>query len=173
VVLPGSRRNEIRFILPSFKDAVQILKERIPGLHCVIPTVTQVAHLVKAAAADWPTPVEVIESEEEKFAAFRAADAALAASGTVTMELAIAGTPMVVGYRVGWLTYALAYPLLRVPYMVLVNLILGREAVPEFLQGKCAPESLANALSPLLTDKSARKRRSAICRRQWDRYPPG
>ncbi len=157
VVLPGSRANEIRFILPAFKDAVRILSEKIPGLRCVIPTVSQVAHLAKAGTAGWPTPVEVVESENEKFAAFDAADAALAASGTVTMELAIAGTPMVVGYRTGWLSYSLGIHLMRVPFMVLVNLILGREAVPEFLQGKCTPAALAAALIPLLTDEEARK----------------
>jgi lipid-A-disaccharide synthase len=158
VVLPGSRANEIRFILPTFKAAVRILSDKILGLKCVIPTVSQVAHLVKASVSDWPTPVEVIESETEKFAAFDAADAALAASGTVTMELATAGTPMVVGYKTGWLSYSLGIHLMRVRYMVLVNLILNREAVPEFLQGKCTPETLANALIPLLIDRSARER---------------
>jgi lipid-A-disaccharide synthase len=158
VVLPGSRANEIRFILPTFKEAVRILSEKLPGLRCIIPTVSQVAHLVKAGVADWPTLVEVIENEQEKFAAFDAADAALAASGTVTMELATAGTPMVVGYRTGWLSYSLGIHLMRVRYMVLVNLILNREAVPEFLQGKCTPATLVGALMPLLTEASARER---------------
>jgi len=157
-VLPGSRANEIRFILPTFKEAVRLLSAKIPGLKCVLPTVSQVAHLVKAAVTDWPTPIEVIENEQEKFASFDAADAALAASGTVTMELATAGTPMVVGYRTGWLSYSLGVQLMRVRYMVLVNLILNREAVPEFLQGKCTPEALVSALMPLMTDKNARDR---------------
>jgi lipid-A-disaccharide synthase len=74
------------------------------------------------------------------------------------MELAIAGTPMVVGYRTGWLSYSLGIHLMRVPYMVLVNLILGREAVPEFLQAKCTPAALVNALVPLLTKGEARER---------------
>ncbi|HYM19329.1 MAG TPA: lipid-A-disaccharide synthase [Micropepsaceae bacterium] len=158
VVLPGSRANEIRFILPTFKEAVRILSTRMPRLKCVLPTVSQVVHLVKAAVTDWPTPLAIIEDEQEKFAAFDAADAALAASGTVTMELAIAGTPMVVGYRTGWLSYSLGIHLMRVPYMVLVNLILGREAVPEFLQAKCTPAALVNALVPLLTKGEARER---------------
>ncbi len=156
-VLPGSRRNEIRFILPPFKETVRLLAAEIPGLVSVIPTIAHVAPLVREAAVDWPAPVHVVESEDEKFAAFAAADAALAASGTVTMELALARKPMVVGYRVGWLTYALAKPLIRVPYATLVNLILGREAVPEFLQARCTPELLANALRPLLQSETARE----------------
>jgi len=156
VVLPGSRRNEIRFILPEFKGAVGLLAKEIPGLVCVIPTIGHVAPLVREAARDWPTPVHVIESEDEKFASFDAADVALAASGTVTMELALSGTPMVVGYRAGRITHALARHLIRVPYVVLVNLILGREAVPEFLQYDCAPKPLSDALARLFTDEAAR-----------------
>jgi lipid-A-disaccharide synthase len=155
-VLPGSRRNEIRFILPPFKAAVEILAREIPGLVCVLPTIAHVAPLVRAAAADWPTQIHIVEGDEEKFAAFDAADAALAASGTVTTELALARTPMVVGYRLGWLTAALARPFIHVPYVVLINLVLGREAVPELIQGACTPQALARALNPLLTDEAAR-----------------
>jgi lipid-A-disaccharide synthase len=155
-VLPGSRRSEIRFILPPFKAAVAILARTIPGLVSVLPTTGHVVDLVRAATADWPTPIHVVESDEEKFAAFDAADAALAASGTVTTELALAKTPMVVGYRVGWLTYLLARPLMHVTNVVLINLVLGREAVPEFIQGACTPEALAGALKPLLTDDATR-----------------
>ena len=153
-VLPGSRRNEIHFILPPFREAVRRLAEEIPGLVTVIPTVGHVAHLVRAAAAHWPTPVHVIEGEADKFSAFDAADAALAASGTVTTELALARTPMVVGYRVGWLTYLLAKPLVRVSYFTLINLTLGREAVPELMQGRCNPQALAAAVKPLLMNEA-------------------
>src|ERR1700680_4346671 len=123
-VLPGSRRNEIRFILPPFKAAVEILSREIPALVSVLPTIGHVADLVRASAADWPTPVHVVETDDEKFAAFDSADAALAASGTVTSELALARTPMVVGYHLGWLTYALARPFVPSPYFVLVHLVL-------------------------------------------------
>lgn len=156
VVLPGSRRSEIRFILPPFKAAVDILAREIPGLVCVLPTIGHVAPAVRAAAEDWPTPVHVVESDAEKFASFDAADAALAASGTVTSELALAKTPMVVGYRVGWLTYALARPFIHVQNFVLINLVLGRQAVPELMQAACTPEALARAVKPLLTDERAR-----------------
>jgi lipid-A-disaccharide synthase len=157
-VLPGSRRNEIRFILPPFKKAVERLTRDMPNLVCVMPTVGHVAPLVRQAALEWPTPVHVVEGEAEKFAAFDAADAALAASGTVTSELALAKTPMVVGYRLGAITYALVRRFLLVPYIVLINLILDREAVPEFLQEKCEPETLARALRPLLSDTPERAR---------------
>jgi len=155
-VLPGSRRNEIHFILPPFKETVGLLAREMPGLVCVMPTVGHVATLVKKAAADWPTQVHVVEGDAEKFAAFDAADAALAASGTVTSELALAKTPMVVGYRLGRITYALAHRFLLVPYVVLINLVLDRLAVPEFLQGACEPETLARALRPLLGDTPER-----------------
>ncbi len=155
-VLPGSRRNEIRFMLPPFKEAVRCLAAEIPGLVTVIPTVPHVAAQVRQQAANWPAPVHVVESDDEKFAAFDAADAALAASGTVTAELALARTPMVVGYKMGWLTYALMRPLIDAPYATLVNVILGREAVPEHIQGDCTPEALAASLRPLLQDEPAR-----------------
>jgi lipid-A-disaccharide synthase len=156
VVLPGSRRNEIRFILPPFRAAVEMLARDIPGLVTVLPTVSHVAALVKAAVAKWPTPLHIVDTEPEKYAAFDAADAALAASGTVTSELALAKVPMVVAYKVGWLTYALAKPFMHVRYMVLVNLVLGRKAIPEFEQYAATPQALVQALKPLLTDESAR-----------------
>ena len=155
-VLPGSRRSEIRFILPPFKAAAGILAGEFPGLVCVLPTTGHVAELVRASTADWPTPIHVVQTDEEKFAAFDAADAALAASGTVTSELALAKTPMVVGYRVGWLTYLLARPLMHATYIALINIVLGREAVPEFIQGACTPEALADAQKGLLTDQPTR-----------------
>jgi lipid-A-disaccharide synthase len=83
---------------------------------------------------------------------------ALAASGTVTSELALAGTPMVVGYRLGWLTHALAKPFIHARYATLVNLVLDREAVPEFLQYNCTPEKLAGAVATLLSDARVRER---------------
>jgi lipid-A-disaccharide synthase len=160
-VLPGSRRNEIRFILPQFKGAMAVLAPSHPKAVCVLPTVHHVAAHVREAARDWPMRLLVTETEDEKFAAFDAADAALAASGTVTMELALSRTPMVVGYRAGALTYALVRPLIRVPYITLINLVLGREAVPEFLQAKCTPSALAAALTPLIDDKAACARQLA------------
>lgn len=154
-VLPGSRTSEIRFILPEFREAVARTAKRVPGLITVLPTVPHVAERVRAATADWATPLHIVESEADKFAAFDAADAALAASGTVTTELALARKPMVVGYKVGWLTYLLALPLMNVRYITLINVLLDREAVPEFLQTRCTPELLSDAVTKLLMDKGA------------------
>lgn len=154
-VLPGSRSSEIRFILPVFKDAVAEIAKRVPGLVTVLPTVPHVAPKVRAATADWPAPLHLLANEADKYAAFDAANAALAASGTVTTELALARTPMAVAYRVGGLTYTLAQVLFRFKYFALVNLLLDREAVPELLQHKATPQALADAVVPLLTDKAA------------------
>jgi lipid-A-disaccharide synthase len=154
-VLPGSRTSEIRFILPVFRDAVAEIAKRVPNLVTVLPTIPHVAARVRAATADWATPLHIIEGDADKFAAFDAADAALAASGTVTTELALARKPMVVGYKVGWLTYMLALPLMNVRYITLINVLLDREAVSEFLQTRCRPTLLADAVTKLLTDKGA------------------
>jgi lipid-A-disaccharide synthase len=154
-VLPGSRTNEIRFILPVFREAVARLAQMIPRLVTVLPTVPHMAERVRLATRHWPAALTIVESEDEKFAAFNAANAALAASGTVTTELALARTPMVVAYRVGAITYAFARPLFRLPYFTLVNLLLERRAVPEYLQDQATPERLANEVASLLTDEAA------------------
>ncbi len=155
-LLPGSRSSEIRFIFPVFRQAVEILAKKIPGLVTILPTVPHVAGKVRAAAQNWPTPLHIVESEDDKYAAFHAADVALAASGTVTAELALARTPMVVAYRVGALTYALANWLMTVPYMTLVNILLDHAAIPEFKQAKARPEALAAQVEKLFTDSAAR-----------------
>jgi lipid-A-disaccharide synthase len=155
-LLPGSRTSEIRFILPVFYGAVQLLAGIIPGLVTVLPTVPHVAARVRAATAEWPTSLHILEGETDKYAAFDAADVALAASGTVTAELALAHTPMVVGYKVGGLTYFLSKFLMTVKYITLINILLGREAVPEFLQSRATPENLALALGRLFSDANAR-----------------
>jgi lipid-A-disaccharide synthase len=167
-VLPGSRRNEIRFILPQFRKAVELLAPTHARLVSVLPTVPHVAHHVREATAGWPTKLIVTESEEEKYAAFDAADVALAASGTVTMELALARTPMVVGYRAGALTYALVKPLIRVPHITLINLVLGREAIPEFLQAHCTGDALAAAIKPLIDEPAAREAQLAEVEKALD-----
>lgn len=160
-LLPGSRTNEIRFLLPVFRDAVRLIVERVPGLVTLLPTVPHVAARVREATKSWPTPLHIIESEDDKFASFDAANAALAASGTVTTELALSRTPFVSAYRVGAVTYALGRWLFRLPYFTLVNLLLEREAVPEFLQSSASPKNLANAVMPLLTNPDAAKKQVA------------
>jgi lipid-A-disaccharide synthase len=161
VVLPGSRMSEVRLLLPRFRDAVAIIAKDLPDLVCVLPTVPHVREVVREMTAQWPAPLHILEGDADKFAAFKAADVALAASGTVTTELALARTPMVVTYRLGWLTHALAKPFIRSRFAALVNVLLGREAVPELLQRKCTPEMLAAAIVTLFRDADARSRQRA------------
>jgi lipid-A-disaccharide synthase len=157
-ILPGSRMNEVRLLLPRFRKAVAALAREVPGFVCVLPTVAHVRTAVGAATDGWPSPLHILEDDADKYAAFKAADVALAASGTVTTELALAGTPMVVAYRLGWLTYALARPFISVPYITLVNIILGRGAIPEFIQGRCTGKNLAAAVLALLRNPDNRQR---------------
>ena len=156
-VLPGSRMNEVRLLLPPFRAAVRTLRTKISNLVCVLPIVDHVAGYVREHTRAWPAPLHVVAGDADKFATFNAATAALAASGTVTTELALAGTPMVVAYRLGPLTYALVRPLVNVRFITLANILLDRPAVPEFVQSACTGEALAHALMPLLTDEGARK----------------
>jgi lipid-A-disaccharide synthase len=154
-LLPGSRKSEIRFIFPEFRKAVELLAKRLPGLVTVLPTMPHVVARVRAGAENWPTSLHILESEDDKYAAFDAADAALAASGTVTAELALARTPMVVAYKVGGLTFALVKRLIRTKYITLINILLDRQAVPEFLQARVQPDVLAAEVERLLTDPAA------------------
>ena len=157
-VLPGSRRHEAHLLLPRFREAIAILAPEFQNLACVLPCVPHLRDYVRAGTGNWPAPLHILEGDSDKFAAFDAADVALAASGTVTTELALARTPMVVAYRFGWLTYALARPFVRAKYGTLANIILDREAVPEFIQGKCTGAALAEAVAMLLRDSNARAR---------------
>lgn len=156
VLLPGSRLSEIRFLWPVFTAAVARAEESTGALKVVIPTVATVAARVRQLAADWRPDVLVTEDQQDKLGAFEGADVALAASGTVSTELALAATPMVIGYRVGDLTAAIARRYIKVPYITLVNLILKREAIPEFVQEECTAENLSGELVRLLTNPAAR-----------------
>jgi lipid-A-disaccharide synthase len=154
-MLPGSRTSEIRLMFPTFRKTLEILARRIPGLITILPTVPHVAARVKEKTAHWPTPLFLVENEADKFAAFDAADVALAASGTVTAELALSRTPMVVFYILGGITYALGIWLYNSRFFTLLNILLDREAAPEFLQAKAKPEILAAEVEKLFKDKTA------------------
>ncbi len=155
-MLPGSRTSEIRLMFPTFRKTVELLAKKIPGLVTVLPTVPHVAARVRAATQGWPTPLHIIENEADKFAAFDAADVAFAASGTVTAEIALSRTPMVVFYILGGLTYALGIWFFNSRFFTLLNVLLDREAVPEFLQGRAKPDVMAAALEKLFSDPGAR-----------------
>lgn len=156
VLLPGSRLNEIRFLWPIFRAAIERTEAVVGPLSIVIPTVPNVAARVRERVAAWNRPVIVIEDQAEKFGAFEAANVALAASGTVATELALCATPMVIGYRVGALTAAIARRYIRVEYITLANLILKRKAIPEFVQEECTPDALSAELIQLFTSPPAR-----------------
>ena len=155
-VLPGSRHSEVSRLLAPFGGAVALLRARLPDLHVVTVTVGSVAEEVEAATREWRAPVTVVRDASLRADAFNACDAAIAASGTVAIELAVAGTPMVIGYRMAPLTMAIARALVRIRYVNVMNLTLGREAIPEFIQEACTAEALAEQAGKLLVDPAAR-----------------
>jgi len=152
ILMPGSRSSEARRLLPVYGRALALLAERVPDLVAVVPAAGAVAETVRAAAADWPLRPLVLTELGEKHDAFAAAAAALTKSGTSTLELALAGVPMAVTYRVNPLTGAIARRLIRVPHVAMVNLLAGREIVPELLQQDCTPATLAATLARLIGD---------------------
>lgn len=156
-VLPGSRRSEVSRLLPVFGETVQRLATRLPKLRLVVPTVAHVAETVRTAVAAWPVSAIVVTGNDEKFAAFKASNAALAASGTVVLELAVAGCPTVMAYQVSGLTAWIVRRMVKVQHASLPNLILSKSLIPEFLQERCNPGELAEAVGRLLLDESARR----------------
>jgi lipid-A-disaccharide synthase len=158
LVLPGSRSGEIRRMAGMFGKAVAATAARANALEVVVPAIPRLADTVKAATASWGVPVRVVTSPEEKDAAFRMARAALSKSGTSTLELALAGVPMVAAYQVSLLEEMIGRAFIRVKSFILANLVLGENVVPEFLQRQCTPEALSGALLPLLSDTPERRR---------------
>lgn len=158
MVMPGSRTSEIRRMAPIFGATIARIVEQFGAVETVVPAVPRLSELVRAAVGTWPVPARVIVDEGEKHEAFRTARAALTKSGTSTLELAFAGVPMVAGYRVPLIEELAARLLLNVPSVILANLILGENVVPEFLQRDCNADWLAGALLPLLADTPERRR---------------
>ncbi len=158
LVLPGSRSGEVRRMAGIFGDAVARISERLGVLEVVVPAVPRLAHGVAAAVAAWPVKARVVSDLAGKHAAFRQARAALSKSGTSTLELALAGVPMAAAYKVPLIEEAVGRLLITAPSAILPNLILGENAVPEFLQRDCTAAKLAQALLPLLSDTPQRRR---------------
>jgi lipid-A-disaccharide synthase len=157
VVLPGSRRSEVERLMVPFGETVREVMRQKGDVDLVIPVVQSVRALVEAKLSTWPKRPHIVAGEADKYAAMRLADAALAASGTVTLELALAHCPMAVAYKVDRLTYQLRF-FIRAQSIVLPNLVLGENAFPEFIQYDCTPAKLSNALLPLLGATEARAR---------------
>jgi lipid-A-disaccharide synthase len=161
VVLPGSRASEVGRLMKPFGEALTRLIERGRKFEVVMPVVESVRGLIEQHLPAWPKRPHLVTGEEDKFRAFKLARAALAASGTVTLELACAGTPMVVAYKVGAPTAAIVRPMITAPSAVLANLVLDEKAFPELIQEYCTSVNLASALVPLLDEGPARARQLA------------
>jgi lipid-A-disaccharide synthase len=156
VALPGSRPTEVRRLMHPFGEAIRELRATHGPLEVILPAVPSVRPLIEEGLLSWPQQPYLVEGDCDKWKAFKLADVALAASGTVTLELGLAGTPMVVAYRVDGIAARLRF-LLKVPSVVLANLVLGENAFPEMLQEECTPQHLSSALKPLLADTNERR----------------
>jgi lipid-A-disaccharide synthase len=144
--------------LAIFGQALELLAADRAPLEIVLPTLPHLRERIAAASAGWPLRPRIVLEAKDKQAAFRVARAALAKSGTVTLELALAGIPMVTAYKVSLIEEIVARLAIQVPSAILPNLILEENVVPEFLQRRCTPQNLADALAPLLAESPQRKR---------------
>jgi lipid-A-disaccharide synthase len=158
LVLPGSRSSEVRHHLAVFGAALGQLRALGVSFELMLPTLPHLAETVREGIADWPVAPTIVMGETEKRVAFRSARAALAKSGTVTLELAISGVPMVTAYKVGGLEAFILRRAIKVQSVILANLVIGEEVIPEFLQENCTPENLAAALRAVLSDTPERRR---------------
>ncbi len=152
VLMPGSRHSEISRLLPVYRATLDRLRVRLPKLAVAMPLSANVAEAVRNEVVSWPTPPILVTDLDEKHDAYAAASAAITKSGTSTLELALAGVPMVVAYRVHPLTAALVRRMLTLPHVAMVNVLARREVVPELLQENCTPEKLASAAEALIAD---------------------
>ncbi len=150
-LLPGSRRQEIRRIWPRMLAAGRLLRRENPALQLMVP----VAPTIDRALLGFAPDVQLVEGRAQEVLA--GASAAIVASGTATLEAALALTPMVVVYRTSWVTWLVGRALVRLEFISLVNLLAGRALVPELLQSDCTPERIARAAAPLLAETPERE----------------
>jgi lipid-A-disaccharide synthase len=158
LAMPGSRSSEVTRLAGIFGETLARVAERTGPIEVVVPTVSHLVAQVTDATADWPIKPRIVVEQADKQAALRMARAALAKSGTTTLELAVAGVPMVAAYKVAPLEAAVIRRLVRVPSYILANLVLGQNVVPELVQEQCTPQLLAAALAPLIGDTPERRR---------------
>jgi len=154
-LLPGSRRGEVSRLGPVISEVLGLLARSNPGARIVVPAAPNVRDAVGTLAVTWGDKVLVVDGASERYDAFAASDLALAASGTVTLELAYAGAPTVVIYQVGKLTGEIARKMIRIEHVSIVNIVAGRLIFPEFLQSRCRPALITGAVSALLGDRDA------------------
>jgi lipid-A-disaccharide synthase len=168
LVLPGSRTSEIRRLLGIFGAAIELVCKSAGPIELVLPTVPHLESQVRERTAGWAVTPRIVVEPAEKWAAFRSARAALAASGTVTLELALAGVPTVAAYRLPLIEEIILRLMggqTGLHSVILANLVIGENVFPEFLQQRCTPDHLAQALLPLLSDTPARRRQTAALQR--------
>jgi lipid-A-disaccharide synthase len=158
LVLPGSRRSEIGHHMAVFGETLGLLQAQGIAFEAVLPTMPHLQGLIAAALKNWPVQPRVVVGEPDKRAAFRLAHAALAKSGTVTLELAISGVPMIAAYKAGAIESRIVMRRIVSSSVILANLVVGDNVVPEFIQQDCAPAKLATALREVLTDSPLRRR---------------
>ena len=178
LALPGSRRGEVARLAPVIGGVLDRVRAVHPQVQVVLPTLRSVAAMVEGLTADWPVRPRIIEAPEAKRAAFAAADVAIAASGTVSLELAANGVPMVIAYDMHPVTMWLMQRMARVDTVTLVNLVADTRVVPEFLGGRCTPDLIAPALLGLIGPGPARDAQRAAMRLTMERLgeggdPPG
>lgn len=164
-ILPGSRKNEIKHILPAFLDTAEIMPKLIENLHIVFAVHPLTAGAIRMALQDAPFRYSVVEDVEEKHRAYAASDAALAKSGTGTLEIALHKIPMVIGYRANSITYKMIYRIINITYVNILNLILNRPVIPELLQDACEVKTIMHQLYPLMAY-------DAVAKAQVDAYTP-
>jgi lipid-A-disaccharide synthase len=158
LVLPGSRRSEIGHHMAVFGETLGRLHAGGIAFELILPTMPHLLEVIQEGVESWKIAPRVVVGEQEKRAAFRIANAALAKSGTVTLELALAGVPMVTAYRTGALEAWILRRAINVKSVILANLVVGENVVPEFLQQDCTPEKLVPALREILGDSPSRRR---------------
>jgi lipid-A-disaccharide synthase len=158
LVLPGSRRSEIRHHMAVFGATLDRLRAEGTAFELILPTMPHLQEAVAEGVKSWKVAPRIVVGEKDKKAAFRMAFAALAKSGTVTLELALAGVPMVAAYKAGAVEAWIVRSMVRLNSVILANLVIGENMVPEFLQQDCTPEKLLPALRAMLTDSPLRRR---------------
>ncbi|MDF1855812.1 lipid-A-disaccharide synthase [Pseudooceanicola sp.] len=171
LLLPGSRRAEVSRLMPVFGAALSRIRTERPDIRAVLPAAPSVAGLVTALSANWPVTPLILDPREmtppafvaQKRAAFQAADLALAASGSVSLELAAAQVPMVIAYDMHWLSRVILKRLLRIDTVTLVNLVAESRTVPEFLGHACKPAPIAEAVLDLFDNSNAQQAALALC----------
>ena len=162
-VLPGSRKNEIKYLLPIFEQVVLEMSKKHKNLRVVLPTVETVRKKIEPIVQKWRVPVMIVSGELARYDAFAASDLALAASGTVSLELAMASVPHVIAYKMNWLTGKLAAPILKrkIKFVNLINILADEEIIPECLQDDCNLEKIMFQLEKLMNGQSGEQMKKA------------